>query len=328
MGLDAATGYLMLGQSPRFRETLALLKQVARFDAGVLIEGETGTGKELAARAIHYDGPRRAKPFLPVNCGALQDSLIENELFGHCRGAYTGADSDAAGLVGSADGGTLFLDEVDSLSPKAQVTLLRFLEDRQYRPVGGRAHRTADLRVLSASNRSLTGLVAAGAFRADLLYRLRVMYVPIPPLRDRPGDAELLARHFVEEFSRRFGKPPLPFSAAALAWIEAYAWPGNVRELENIVCQAFLLETGPEIVISPLCGDPDEPDSDIRNYRRAKQRAVDDFERRFLAGVLRSTGGNVSQAARLIETERRHLGRLLKKHGLERPAANPVRRAQ
>jgi len=306
----------MLGESPEFLQTLTLLKQVAVYDAAVLIEGETGTGKELAARAIHYDGPRRSKPFLPVNCGALQDSLIENELFGHCRGAYTGADRDEPGIIGAAHGGTLFLDEVDSLSPKAQVALLRFLEDRQYRPVGGRSQRAADVRIISASNRSLAELVAADRFRADLIYRLRVMHIQIPPLRARAGDALLLARHFVSSLSQRFEKPILPFAPAAAVWIETYAWPGNVRELENVVCQAFLLASGPEITFATLPESAVEP-FEVRSYRRAKQRAIVEFERTFLSRVIRSTGGNVSEAARLIQTERRHLGRLLKKHGLD-----------
>ena len=307
----------MLGESPEFLQTLSLLKQVARYEAAVLLEGETGTGKELAARAIHYDGPRRGKPFLPVNCGALQDSLIENELFGHCRGAYTGADRDEPGVIGAANGGTLFLDEVDSLTPKAQVTLLRFLEDCHYRPVGGRFQLTADVRIISASNRSLGDLVAADRFRADLLYRLRVMHVQIPPLRARAGDALLLARHLVQGFSRRFQKPLLPFSPAAEAWIDTYAWPGNVRELENVVCQAFLLATGSEITVGSMPGASGSPVPDVGSYRRAKQRAIVEFERTFLSRAIRISGGNVSEAARLIRTERRHLGRLLKKHGLE-----------
>jgi DNA-binding NtrC family response regulator len=318
----------MLGESPRFLQTLALLKQIARYDAAVLIEGETGTGKELAARAIHYDGPRRAKPFLPVNCGALQDALIENELFGHRRGAYTGADNDAPGLIASANGGTLLLDEVDSLSAKAQVTLLRFLEDRQYRPVGGGTERTVDVRIISASNRSVAELVRANLFRTDLLYRLRVMYIQLPPLRERAGDAVLLARHFVQVFSTQFEKPVLPFSPAALAWIATYPWPGNVRELENVVCQAFLLAQGPEIGIPSLVDIADEHEVEILSYRRAKQRAIVEFERYFLSRAIRTTGGNVSQAARLIQTERRHLGRLLKKHGLERFATDDAKGAR
>jgi DNA-binding NtrC family response regulator len=318
----------MLGDSPEFRQTLRVLKQLAVYDAAVLIEGETGTGKELAARAIHYDGPRRSKPFLPVNCGALQDSLIENELFGHCRGAYTGADRDEAGIIGAAHGGTLFLDEVDSLSPKAQVALLRFLEDGHYRPVGGRTLRAADVRIISASNRSLADLVTADRFRADLLYRLRVMHLEIPPLRARAGDALLLARHFVLGFSTRFEKPLLPFSAAAAVWIETHDWPGNVRELENVVCQAFLLASGPEITFASQPQSSVKPAVEVRSFRRAKQRAIVEFERTFLSRVIRSTGGNVSEAARLIQTERRHLGRLLKKHGLDSLDLMPVKPAQ
>jgi DNA-binding NtrC family response regulator len=306
----------MLGESSEFKHTLELLRQVAIYDAAVLLEGETGTGKELAARAIHYDGPRRGKPFLPVNCGALPDSLVENELFGHCRGAYTGAHRDESGMIGAANGGTLFLDEVDSLSPKAQVALLRFLEDRQYRPVGGRAQLSADVRIISASNRSLIELVEANCFRADLLYRLRVMHVCIPPLRAREGDTLLLARHFVEAFSRRFNKPILPFAREAAVWLTTYDWPGNVRELENVVCQAFLLATGNEITFGSQPAAAESP-VEISSYRRAKQRAIFEFERTFLSRVIRSTGGNISEAARLIQTERRHLGRLLKKHGLD-----------
>jgi DNA-binding NtrC family response regulator len=311
-------GWHMLGDSPQFRQTLDLLSRVARYDAAVLIEGETGTGKELAARAIHYDGPRRARPFVPVNCGALPDSLIENELFGHRRGAYTGADSDEPGIVADANGGTLFLDEVDSLSARAQVALLRFLEDQHYRPVGGRSHRQADVRIVAASNCSLSDLVQSERFRPDLLYRLSVMRVRLPPLRERGGDIALLATHFVQRFSTRFQKPALPFSADALAWMNAYHWPGNVRELENVVCQAFLLATGPEIAIPSSAEPPRAQAFEIATYRRAKQQAIVEFEKDFLARVIRSTGGNVSLAARLVQTERRHLGRLLKKHGLDR----------
>jgi DNA-binding NtrC family response regulator len=318
----------MLGESPAFFQLLERLKHVARYDATVLLEGETGTGKELAARAVHYDGPRRAKPFLPINCGALQDTLVENELFGHCRGAYTGAHSDERGLVEAADGGTLFLDEVDALSPKAQVTLLRFLEDQQYRPVGSRAHRTANVRVISASNPSLMTLAENDRFRMDLLYRLRVMHVRVPPLRERTGDAALLARHFVRTYSTRFKKPEIPLSAASVRWLATYEWPGNIRELENGVCQAFLLATDSEIDIAPSESSAAAPPAgrDAWSYRRAKQQAVADFERRFLTRAIRSADGNVSEAARLIRTERRHLGRLLKKHGLDRLAVRPAKR--
>jgi DNA-binding NtrC family response regulator len=317
----------MIGESPKFLEALSLLRHVAHYDAFVLIEGETGTGKELAARVIHYDGARKSKPFLPINCGALQDTLIENELFGHCRGAYTGAQKDEPGLIDAANGGTLFLDEVDSLTSKGQVTLLRFLEDQQYRPVGGRAHRTADVRIIAASNRSLAELVRTERFRADLLYRLGVMQVRIPPLRERDGDALLLARHFVLAYARRYRKEPLPLSSALAAWVTQYHWPGNIRELQNVICQAFLLSAGPAIELPPTL-DPAADratEQTVWNFRRAKDQVIAAFERRFLSNAIRSTAGNVSQAARLIETERRHLGRLLKKHGLQHLTVPPAK---
>jgi DNA-binding NtrC family response regulator len=307
----------MIGESSAFRAMLAILTKIAQYDATVLIEGETGTGKELAARAIHYGSDRRAHPFLPVNCGALPDTLIENELFGHCRGAYTSAHSDEAGLVDAASGGTLFLDEVDSLPPKGQVTLLRFLEDRQYRPVGGRAHRRADVRIIAASNSDLDQLVALQRFRADLLYRLQVMRLRVPPLRDRGDDVLLLADHFIRESSARYRKPWLPLAASTAAWFRAYRWPGNIRELENATCEAFLLADGQAVTVEPPSGlDRPVTGTDALSYRLAKQRAIDDFEYRFLSDIIDRARGNISAAARIIGTERRHLGRLLKKHNL------------
>ena len=309
----------MIGQSPAFREFLARLAKIAAFDAPVLIEGETGTGKELAARAIHYQGLRSGKPFVPVNCGALPDNLIENELFGHCRGAYTDARTEQCGLVELAHGGTLMLDEVDALSAKGQVTLLRFLQDQQYRPLGARAQRSADVRVIAASNRCLDTLVRDGGFRQDLFYRLRILYLRVPPLRVRTGDVPLLAEHFVNAAGARFGKPVLPFHPATLVWFDTYAWPGNVRELENLACQAFLLADGDTIHLSS-CGAErasDDATSDLLDYRKAKHLAVAEFEQRFLARAMAHANGNITAAARLIGTERRHLGRLLRKYKVE-----------
>ncbi len=309
----------MIGRSPAFQSALARLDRIAACDAGVLLEGETGTGKELVAREIHYRSERRERPFIPVNCGALPDALLENELFGHARGAYTDARTEQPGMVELADQGTLFLDEVDALTPKAQVTLLRFLQDQRYRPLGSRVERSADVRIVAASNRGLEGLAGSQRFRLDLLYRLRLLYVHLPPLRERPGDAALLAEHFVELASRRFGGPVRPIDADTLAWLDQYAWPGNVRELENLVYQAFLVDDGPHLAIprptglAEAGGDGPPP----LNYRAAKARAIANFERSFLTRALQRAKGNVSAAARLIGTERRHLGRLLKKHGIE-----------
>ncbi|OFZ96304.1 MAG: hypothetical protein A3H35_17170 [Betaproteobacteria bacterium RIFCSPLOWO2_02_FULL_62_17] len=307
----------MIGQSEAFLAINALIDKIAVFDAPVLIEGETGTGKELAARAIHYGGTRRDGPFVPVNCGALPDQLIENELFGHRRGAYTDARDDQPGLVELARAGTLFLDEIDTLSPKGQVTLLRFLQDQQFRPLGGRREQQADVRIIAASNRSLNQQVEAGQFRLDLLYRLKLMHLQLPPLRHRRGDIALLARHFIEVGSARFGKAAKPFDAATLAWFERHHWPGNIRELENLIHREFLLAEGEQISIPPpsaaLATGPASADA-IISYRHAKNQAIMDFESRFLTRLIEQANGNVSAAARISGTERRHLGRLLKKY--------------
>jgi DNA-binding NtrC family response regulator len=315
----------MIGQSEAFRTVQALIDKVAAFDAPLLIEGETGTGKELAARAVHYTGARREGPFVPVNCGAIPDQLIENELFGHHRGAFTDAREDQTGLVALTRGGTLFLDEVDTLTPKGQVTLLRFLQDQQFRPLGGRREQKADVRIVSASNRSLDRQVECGEFRQDLLYRLKLMYLRLPPLRERRGDIALLAEHFVRVGSARFGIPARPLDPATLAWFECYHWPGNIRELENLVHREFLLAEGAQIsipappgIIATVSGDA------TLNYRRAKTQAITEFERRFLVQLITRANGNVSAAARIGGTERRHLGRLLKKYRISKlPSSQP-----
>jgi len=313
----------MIGRSRAFKDLIAVLAKAARYDANVLIEGETGTGKELAARAIHYDGPRRAHPFLPVNCGALPDTLIENELFGHRRGAYTSADSDQCGLIAAAHGGTLFLDEVDSLSVKGQVTLLRFLEDRHYRPVGSTSERAADVRVIAACNKDLTALARTDRFRADLFYRLCVIPIRVPPLRERAGDVLLLAEQFIRAAAARFNKPVVGLSPATEAWITQYHWPGNIRELENFICQAFLMYDAAAIdVPAPPTAQPTSAAPASLNYRSAKEEAIAEFERRFLRKAIERAAGNITEAARLIGTERRHLGRLLKKYDIARPLAS------
>jgi DNA-binding NtrC family response regulator len=291
---------------------------MASYDAPVLIEGETGTGKELAARAIHYRSARSVRPFVPVNCGALPDALIESELFGHRKGAFTDARDDRLGLVAVADFGTLFLDEVDALTPKAQVTLLRFLQDQQYRPLGGRREERANVRVVAAANRSLDALVDTGGFRIDLLYRLKLMRLVLPPLRDRKGDVEILARHFLELGAARFGCTARPLARTTLDWFEQYTWPGNVRELEHVVYQGLLLSDGPEVTIGPppslgpATPCPDGPST----YLEAKRKAIASFEQEYLTRLLSRSRGNVSLAARIAGTERRHLGRLLRKHRL------------
>ncbi|MGH8438274.1 MAG: sigma-54 interaction domain-containing protein [Pseudomonas sp.] len=321
----------MIGQAPRFQAVMSLLPKFANWDAPVLIEGETGTGKELVARAIHYGGRRRAKPFVPVNCGAIPESLIENELFGHSRGAFTDAGTTGLGLLRLADQGTLFLDEIDALPGRGQVALLRFLQDGQYRPLGAQREETADVRVIVASNRKLESLVEAGGFRADLLFRLRVLSLELPPLRERLGDPLLLANHFLREFALRYGDTLPPESncldSRAHAWFDSYSWPGNVRELENLIHREFLLSEGCELSIpGPTASmaarsDPGLilaiPTNAVPTYASARLQVLDAFDRKYLEDLLRHTRGNVTQAARLAGKERSALGKLLKKHHID-----------
>ena len=316
----------MIGRSAAFLDVLNVIKKIAGCGAPVLIEGETGTGKELAARAIHYGGSRRDGPFIPVNCGAIPDALVENELFGHRRGAYTDAHHDHPGLIRHAQGGTLFLDEVDALTPKAQVTLLRFLQDSQYRPLGGKEAHAADVRVIAASNVTLNLRIETGAFRQDLLYRLKIMYLQLPPLRERHGDAVLLAEHCLRACSDRGGSAKR-LSRETLEWLEQYSWPGNIRELENLLYREYLLADGPVIHISPPSGiaaerrnqtDRRRADPALLNFNQAKTRAIAEFEQRYLVQVLAVAGGNVTRAASLVGKERRAFGKLLKKHGIDK----------
>ena len=285
----------LVGDSPAFRAATALIRRFAACDAGILIQGETGTGKELAARAIHYLGPRHDHPFIPLNCGAVPDHLFENELFGHERGAYTDAREAHPGLVAQAEGGTLFLDEVDALSPKAQVALMRFLQEREYRPLGSGRVRRADVRVVAACNRDLLRLQGEGGFRADLVFRLNVLALALPPLRERGDD---------------------------LVWMQQRAWPGNVRELESVLHRAFLVTDGDTVEAPGWLVAGTVPDAGGRRapptFSEGKLRAIADFERRYLEALLRETDGNVSQAARIAGKERRALGKLIKKHGLDR----------
>lgn len=319
----------LIGESPVFRSALALLLRMATCDATVLIEGETGTGKESAARALHYLGPRRAAAFVPINCGAIPDALVESELFGHVRGAFTDARESHAGVVAQAEGGTLFLDEVEAMAARAQVALLRFLQDRVYRPVGG-TPRGADVRVIAASNADLHKLAEAGVFRRDLLFRLDILRVELPPLRARADDVLLLAEAFAARLCRQYGKPVRKLHASALAVLRAHPWPGNVRELENLIHRAVVLDDGEWIRLPDELAHPTAvggssmplPDARLtdRPFRAAKASAIASFERAYLAELLARTDGNISEAARLAGKERSRLGKLARKHGLARSA--------
>ncbi len=311
----------VVGLSMAHTRMLEQLRCIAASDAPALIEGETGSGKEMAARAIHYGGTRHGGPFVPVNCGALPDALIEAELFGHERGAYTDAHRARRGLVAVACGGTLFLDEVDALSPKAQVTLLRFLQDQHYRPVGTAREEITDVRLIAASNRPLDTLVVQQSFRADLMYRLKILHLVLPPLRARADDIEALAQHFIVRFAAKYGAAPKALSDPALAWMQQHDWPGNVRELENWVHRRFLMCPGPVIELEDAGAAPAAPESGLCPYQEAKARALRQFEADYLQRALRQSAGNVTRAAQLAGKERRAFGKLMKKHGLAASAS-------
>ncbi len=343
-------GVHFIGESASFLNMCSQLRRIAQTHANALIEGETGTGKELAARAIHYEGLRRGGPFIPVNCGAIPDALMESELFGHRRGAFTDAKESSPGIVQLAHEGTLFLDEVDSLSPRAQIALLRFLQDRTIRRVGEGTERAVDVRVLAASNSSLVDLVSRGAFRQDLYYRLHIMHLALPPLRERGADARLLAQHFLERIAHRYARAPLELDADSRHWLQQQEWPGNVRQLENLLEREFHMAPAGTVLRLSTLGEQTAPaPSEQRdagrnwNYRDAKALVLADFDRRYLVALMRSARGNVTLAARLAGKERRDLGRLLNRHAItasdyrverrvgdETPVAggkSPVRRA-
>jgi DNA-binding NtrC family response regulator len=313
---DAEALTSLVGGAPVFAKIVARLPSIADSDRTVLISGETGTGKELVARAIHYLSTRAPFPFVAVNCGLLPDALLEDELFGHERGAFTDAREGRHGLIAQGDKGTLLLDEVDALSPRAQVALLRVLQDRTFRALGSTREQHSDVRFLAASNARLPELVESGRFRADLFYRLAVFSIDLPPLRERTGDIIDLANHFLAKHAPE--APRRHLSRTAEAALAAWPWPGNVRELENTIVRALHVGAGDEIQVEDLGLKPASrllPTGG--SFRIEKQRAIEAFERAYLITLMRAHRGNVSQAARVARKERRDLGRLLKKHGLD-----------
>ena len=321
----------MVGSSPVFIKQLALLPTLAGCDAGVLILGETGSGKEVYARAIHYTSARSTRPLVAVNCGAIPAELLESELFGHVRGAFTNAYHSRAGLVREAEGGTLFLDEIDSLPLPAQAKLLRFLQDMDFRPVGGDTLLHADVRVVAASNQDLPALVEQGSFRRDLFFRLNVLTVTLPPLRERAEDICALALLFLQQFASQFKRPTLGLSPQAVKRLLAHNWPGNVRELKHVMERAVLMAATSTIQADDLqlplhdgVHDADE------SFRAAKSRLVDSFERCYIQRLLVSSNGNITQAAQMAKKNRRAFFELIRKHGISaerfRDAADSVSR--
>jgi DNA-binding NtrC family response regulator len=310
----------LIGQSPAFLESFRKILRVAPCDASVLLLGDTGTGKEMCARAIHYLSPRADKPFIPINCGSIPPDLFENEMFGHEREAFTDARNTRRGLIAEAEGGTIFLDEVDTLSPSAQVKLLRFLQDRQYKPLGSTTYRHSNTRTLAASNQNLLDKVRDRTFREDLYYRLKVVSLHLPPLRERKEDIMPLAMHFLKTSGSEYKRPGLRFSNDAMQEMLAYDWPGNVRELENMVCHAVVMVNGSVIRASdlrPLSGLQAAPPTTAKvPFKLAKARVIETFEKVYLSELIAACGGNISWAAREAQKDRRAFFALLKKHGL------------
>jgi len=307
----------LIGQSPSFLAAKEQIAAVARYDVNILLLGETGTGKELFARAIHYLSVRSGQPFVPVNCGAIPVDLVENELFGHERGAFTGAGSATPGLVQEANGGTLFLDEIDALPSLAQVKLLRLLQEKEYRSLGSTQIRHADLRVIAAANASIRQAVADGKFRQDLYYRLNIVPVTLPRLSERLEDIPLLAHHFLKKYADEFHKNVTAFSGDALYTLMQYPWPGNVRELEHIVERAVVLAQEVIIDVPDLRLTDSVAPHAPSSFQEAKESALAHFERTYLHALLTSSQGNISQAARIARKDRRALRQLLKKHQID-----------
>jgi DNA-binding NtrC family response regulator len=286
----------------------------------VLITGETGTGKEQCARAIHHVSRRRDHPFLPVDCAALPDHLFENEIFGHSRGAFTDAHRDQKGLIGLAEGGTLFLDEIDSLSLPAQAKLLRFLQERTYRPLGGDRFLHADVNVVAATNGDLEQLVHRQAFRSDLFFRLNVLRLHLVPLRERRRDIPLLARHFLSVLCSESGSGTKTLAASTLERLSGMDWPGNVRELANVILRAFVFAKGAQILPAHIQA-PATAESASRSpecFRAARVRAIESFEMEYVRETLRRHKGNITQAARQAGKDRRAFGRLVKRYHIDR----------
>ncbi len=316
----------LVGEAPTFLKAIRQLPDLAKSEATVLITGETGTGKELVARAIHYLSKRAAHPFVPVNCGSIPDTLLESELFGHERGAFTDAHTHRRGLIAQAEKGTLFLDEVEAMTLKAQVALLRVIQDKRFRALGSSCEQQADIRVVAAANAPLDHLVRAGSFRSDLYYRLCVFSVHLPPLRERKEDIMALACHFLKKHAPRTAGPELQLAPGTREVLLVYDWPGNVRELENTIirginlCQTNFVDIhdlGIPAGSANLLGVAAAESPKLRSFKDMKQKMIEGFERDYLDRLMREHQGNVTNAALAAGKERRELGKMLKKYRID-----------
>lgn len=307
----------LIGKSSAFISEVEKIPLLAQCDVSVLISGETGTGKELFARAIHYLSPRASKPFIPTSCGAIPLELIENELFGHVRGAFTGANSSRPGLIHEANQGTLFLDEIDCLPLLAQAKFLRFLQEKEYKQLGSYKIHHADVRVVAATNIDLEKAVKEGKFRQDLYYRLNVIPLSLPELQDRKEDIPLLARHFLNQYASEFNKQVMDFTPEAIQKLLLFEWPGNVRELENVVERAVIfskltvIESGDILLPSQVPASYEQP------FQEAKSRVIAEFEKNYIHGLLLAHHGNISKAAKAAQKNRRAFWELIRKYKID-----------
>ncbi len=299
----------ILGCSQAMQAVFRLIDKAAAMTANVLISGESGTGKELVARAIHYRGARSAAPFVSVNCTAIPESLLESELFGHVKGAFTGAKEDRAGYFQIADGGTIFLDEIGDASLNLQAKLLRIMQNKEFFRVGSSQICKVDTRIIAATHKNLQAMVEKGLFREDLYYRLNIIDIPLPPLRERREDIAILVNHFMSEFCREMGRPSITLSDRALQALGVYAWPGNVRELENLMQRLVVMVDGPQVAVADL---PPAMRFTIRSLP-GEMRTLSQMEADHINAVLESVGGNKSRAAEILGIDRKTLREKLKK---------------
>ena len=308
----------LIGKSKQMQTVFELIRRVAGVRSTVLVTGRSGTGKELVAKAIHYNGARKDKPFVAINCAAIPEMLLESELFGHVKGAFTGATDTKPGLFEEADGGTLLLDEIGELPPAMQAKLLRTLQDRQVRRVGSTRSVEVDVRLIAATNHDLNALVGEGRFREDLYFRINVISIDVPPLVEHPEDIPLLVQHFLERYAAEHGRPTPAMSPDAFKAFMSYDWPGNVRELENAIERAVALSTGGAIQPSDLPGTVTGKQDDLLKARADEAMTLRRLEDRYILEVLERTGGNQVQAAQILGIDRKTLYRKLKALG---PAA-------
>ncbi|MBI2340328.1 MAG: sigma-54-dependent Fis family transcriptional regulator [Deltaproteobacteria bacterium] len=320
----------IIGKSAKMQAIYEMIRHVAASHSNVLIQGESGTGKELVARIIHKNGPRALKPFVVINCSAMPETLLESELFGYDRGSFTGAVADKMGLFEVADGGTVFLDEIGEVPPSVQVKLLRVLQEGEIRPIGATEARIVDVRVIAASNKDLLGETRTGKFREDLYYRLNVIGISLPPLRERSEDVPPLAYYFLKNFSRKMGKEAGKFSLDVLQAFQSYPWPGNVRELENVIERAVVLTAGdtvtakniPPKILSASFYAPDNREGDLSQlkYREAKKRALNIFNRSYIIALLEKNGGNITAASEKAGMDRSNFKKIIRKYRVEAKA--------